>query len=176
MKAAVLLGLLVIGVAHAGDSTPIDPPPNWHVNSSIGDGTVLGKPVPEYHRPAFSVAFKPLSFETAAQELSWQGLNVVDMFQTIQIAKNGQCFQEVGTLSFLTGPHPSERSAIGGSILFGVLHYGGTRLIENLVDENPNYRILQRIWGYGGLLLKGQNDWHNHQIGLGLDSSRSCVR
>ncbi len=115
----------------------------------------------------FSVMFQ--STETNVTEASWQALNVIDAMQTDQIAKNPKCYQEVGTLSLLTGNHPTTHQAILGSALFGVLHYGVAKLID--YTDSPT---IQRIYQYGGLIFKGWNDNRNREIGLGLNHSRGC--
>src|SRR5208282_1212407 len=115
----------------------------------------------------FSVMFQ--STETDVTEASWQALNVIDAMQTDQIAKNPKCYQEVGTLHYIAGNHPTTHQAILGSALFGVLHYGVAKLIE--YTDSPR---LQRIYQYSGLIFKGWNDNRNREIGLGLNHSRGC--
>jgi len=126
----------------------------------------------EYAEP--KAKFKPfaMSTETNIQEAVWQAMNVVDMLQTIEIAKNPTCYQEVGTLSMLYGNRISKKDAVIGSAIFGVLHYAATRGIESLIDRNPDYRVLQRVWQYTGYGWKGHTLYKNHEIGLRPGSSK----
>jgi hypothetical protein len=114
----------------------------------------------------------PMSTETNIQEGVWQAMNVLDMLQTIEIAKNLQCYEEVGTLSLIYGNKISKSDAIVGSVGFGILHYLVTRSIESLVDRNPDYRVLQRTWQYTGYVWKGHTVYNNHRIGLRPGSSK----
>lgn len=116
----------------------------------------------------FSVEF---SKETTVEEAVWQAMNVVDTLQTIQIAKNPKCFQEVGQLGWFTGPHPSKTQVIEVSALFSVAHYGTTLLLENY---GP--RWAQRVWQFGNFGYKGHTIIQNANYGIDLDHSRDCVR
>lgn len=123
---------------------------------------------PQYQGPhGFKVMFKPLSTESAITETLWQAENVIDLQQTLRIARDPQHFQEVGQLGIFTGNHPSVRQVYIGSIAFGIAHYAVTRAIENLVDENPDYRVVQRVWSYTTLGAKTWNTQNNARIGLG---------
>jgi hypothetical protein len=115
----------------------------------------------------FAVAFKPLSTESAITEVLWQAENIVDIQQTLKIAREPQNYHEVGTLSIFAGDHPTVRQVYVVSIAFGIAHYAVTRAIENLVDANPDYRVLQRVWSYGTLGAKTWNIQRNAHIGLG---------
>src|SRR5271166_2066094 len=109
----------------------------------------------------FRVMFKPLSTETVVTEALWQAENVIDIQQTLRIARDPVHYDEVGTLSLFAGPHPSVRQVYVVSVAFAVAHYTVTRLIENLVDENPDYRVVQRVWSYSTLGAKTWNMQRN---------------
>lgn len=131
------------------------------------------QPEAEVVQPSWGVnLFRPMSAETNIQEGVWQVLNVIDTLQTIEIAKNPSCYEEVGTARMFVGAHPSKKEAIGVGIGFGVLHYIVTRSLENLVDRNPDYRVLQRTWQYTGYVWKGYAVANNHRIGLRPGSSK----
>lgn len=113
--------------------------------------------------------------ETVIAEATWQGLNVVDMLQTVQIAKNPKCYQEVGQLGVL-GNHPSTAQVYAGLALFSVLHYVIAKGIDHLVVENKDYMVLQRVYQYSNILYKGYIIQQNASYGIGLNRSRGCIR
>lgn len=57
-------------------------------------------------REPFHVEFKPLAWDVLATEVAWQAENVIDLNQTLEIARDPQHYSEVGTMSPITGPHP----------------------------------------------------------------------
>jgi hypothetical protein len=127
-------------------------------------------------RDRFTVEFQPLRKETLIAEITWQALNVVDALQTVQIAKNPACYQEVGTINQVFGiNHPSVGQAIGFFALFGVLHYGTAKVLEAVADKHPSFYNVQRVFEYGGLIYKANVVKNNADYGLGLNHSRSCV-
>jgi len=111
----------------------------------------------------FNVVFSP---ETTAQEVVWQALNVVDGMQTVYIAQNPDRFEETGVASVFVGAHPSRKDAVAVMALFAVAHYAVTVGIENMVQQDKNYRGLQRLWQ--GIMI-GSKAWQvidNHMIGI----------
>lgn len=122
----------------------------------------------DYHGPHnFHVAFA-LSGESLAQEVSWQALNVIDYTQSLKIAEHPDRFQEIGTpLAFGGSSHPNKNQVLLFSVGFAVGHYAITRGIESLVDRNPDYRVLQRVWQYTMLAGKAYTVENNHRIGMG---------
>jgi hypothetical protein len=111
----------------------------------------------------FNVVFTP---ETTAQEVAWQALNVVDAMQTDYIAGHPGSFQEIGQAGLFCGNHPSHGCARGIMAAFALTHYAVTVGIENLVQQNPDYRVLQRVWEYSTVAYKGYTVAHNHEIGI----------
>jgi len=109
----------------------------------------------------FSVEFKPLKWDTLATEVAWQAENIIDLDQTLQIARDPTHYREVGTMSPLTGPHPTVRQVWLYSALFGVAHYAVTQTLTNAGHEN-----LARAWSYGSLSAKTWNMRRNESIGL----------
>lgn len=139
------------------------------------------EPTPAASPRGFSVVFQPMSRETNIEEGVWQFLNVIDLLQSIQIAKNPACYSEVGTPALLgSGPHPSVGATIGFSALFSVGHYLVSRGIETLLDNEraednyEDYRILQRWWQFGSMAPKLYTVVNNQRLGLGLTHSRGC--
>lgn len=127
------------------------------VNSAKADETSESR---EHH---FNVVFSP---ETTAQEVVWQALNIVDGLQTRDIAGHPDRFQEVGQVAVPCSNHPSKSCATLVIALFGIAHYAISVGLENLVQENPDYRVLQRVWQYGSFVYKAPIVLHNHNIGL----------
>lgn len=111
----------------------------------------------------FNVVFHT---ETTVQEISWQALNVIDTEQTLYIAAHPDRFQEVGTTGIFCGPHPSKNGVLASMIGFAVLHYAVTVGIENLVQRNPDYEVLQRVWQYGMIVPKAYTVANNRRIGI----------
>lgn len=111
----------------------------------------------------FNVVFHT---ETTIQEVAWQALNVVDTAQTLYIADHPAQWQEVGEASLFCGSHPSRKSVIGTMMLFAVIHFAVTVGIENLVQENPDYEVLQRTWQYTNLSYKTYTVVKNHAQGI----------
>lgn len=111
----------------------------------------------------FNVVF---SKETTAEEVVWQALNVVDGMQTAYVADHPGQYMEVGQAGLLCGPHPTHGCAIKTMAGFAVIHYLVSVGIENLVQENPDYRVLQRVWQYTGLTYKAYVIGQNHAYGI----------
>lgn len=118
----------------------------------------------EYQGPHhFNVVFTP---EATAQEVVWQALNVVDAYQTVYIANHPAQYMEVGQAGIVCGDHPSKGAAIATMAGFAVLHYAVTVGLENLVQTNPDYRVLQRVWEYTTIGLKVAQIAQNHAYGI----------
>lgn len=111
----------------------------------------------------FNVVF---SKETTFAEVAWQALNVVDAMQTVYIADHPDQYQEVGQAGAFVGNHLSHGQAIAIMAVFAVVHYGVSLGIENLVQQNPDYRVLQRTWQYTTLGYKVYTVENNHRIGI----------
>lgn len=110
----------------------------------------------------FEVAFKPLKADVALAEGAWQGENLIDLSQTLRIAREPARFREVGTLGVFCGQHPSSAQVWAGSILFGVGHYAVTQLLES-----AGWDTAARVWSYGTLGAKTWNMQRNARVGLG---------
>lgn len=108
----------------------------------------------------FSVTFKPLKHDVLAAEIAWQAANVIDLRQTLRGSREG--FRETGTLEPFCGAHPSARQAWLGMIGFGVVHYAVTQGLVNL-----GWDTAARVWSYGSLIAKIDNDRRNASEGLG---------
>jgi hypothetical protein len=111
----------------------------------------------------FNVVFSP---ETTAQEVVWQALNVVDTEQTLYISRHPGQYEEVGQAGLFAGNHPSHNQVIGVMVGFALFHYAVTVGIENLVQQNHDYEVVQRVWQYSNIMYKSETVWHNHEIGI----------
>jgi hypothetical protein len=105
-----------------------------------------------------------LSRETVIEESVWQAENVVDLMQTTQISRQPARYDEVGTMSPFTGPHPSEGQVVFFSALFGGLHFAATDLIAEHLDSVSPWFV--RSWEAGSLCFKTRVILHNREIGL----------
>lgn len=85
------------------------------------------------------------STETKLEESSWQALHVVDTVQTMEIARNPACYNEV-ELGPIIGYHPSTGSVAAWSASEIVLHAGVTALMENYDAPRWVRRGWQSIW------------------------------
>jgi hypothetical protein len=117
----------------------------------------------DYQGPrGFNVKF---STETSVQEVVWQSLNLVDTAQTLYIADHPAQWQEMNE-AWIVGSHPSRKGVFVLMAGFAVLHYAVTAGIESLVRDNPDYRVIQRVWEYSTLTDKTYNVVHNHSEGI----------
>ena len=108
-----------------------------------------------------------LSSETRTEESVFQAENVVDMMQTLTIAREPARYKEVGTLSLFTGAHPTPAQVEGYSVALAGLHFCTTRLLSDEFSDKP---WVVRGWEGASLAWKTQWIVHNHQVGLGFSS------
>lgn len=106
-------------------------------------------------------------------EGAWQSLNVIDTLQTLQIAKNLNCYHESDLVTKrLIGERPSQGKAIGIGIIYGVSHLLISRWLESNdnPDENGDYssgwHIANIGWQTLSLLDKTVAVGNNFRIGL----------
>lgn len=132
-----------------------------------------GTDAPKVYRTHFYVGFA--NKETTAAEIVWQMLNVVDTLQTLQIAKNPKCYQEVGQLSIISN-HPSTNQVYVGMAAFAAFHYLVAKGIDHLVVGNPDYMVIQRVFQYSNLAYKAYTIESNAHYGIGMTHSPDCVR
>lgn len=118
----------------------------------------------DYESPHhFNVVFHT---ETTIQEVTWQALNLVDTAQTLYIADHPAHWQEVGQAGIFCGNHPSRGGVIATMAGFALLHYAVTVGIENLVQQNNDYEVVQRVWQYTNLGFKAYTVVNNHAMGI----------
>jgi hypothetical protein len=106
-------------------------------------------------------------------EAVWQAMHVIDMGQTLHIAKEPTCYREANPLTVsLIGEHPSEKEVIAVGILYAALYRWGSEFLErkDTLNENGNHHTPWVIAKYAfhtvGILTKGYTIANNHSIGL----------
>jgi hypothetical protein len=119
-----------------------------------------GSPPPP--RKPFTVAFKPLPKGVAALEAAWQIENLIDIDQTLKISREPDRYEEVGTLSLFSGPHPTARQVWIVSALFGLGHLG----VSEVLYANDCPKMLA-AWQWVSLGAKTVVIGHNRTVGLG---------
>jgi hypothetical protein len=140
----------------------------WPLAAAIGlvfflaaNAKANGESAPEPRKP-FSVAFKPLPKGVLALEAAWQIENLIDIDQTLKIARDPMQYQEVGTLSLFAGAHPTVRQVWWVSAAFGLGHYAVSQL---LLDADMPKTLA--AWQWVSLGYKTWNMKRNYDIGLG---------
>lgn len=115
----------------------------------------------------------------AIAETAWQSLNIIDTLQTVQIAKNPNCYRESDIVTrHLIGEHPSQGKAIGIGIVYGVAHFAITKWLDynDTLDEHGEYssgwHVANISWQALTLLDKGVAVGNNFTIGLTPFNSR----
>jgi hypothetical protein len=109
----------------------------------------------------FQVEFKPLPRHAVGLEVAWQIENLVDINQTLKIARDPADWREVGTMSLITGQHPTVRQVWFVSLATAVLHYGVSQVLEN--TDHPR---LMAAWQLGTLGYKTWDINRNRENGL----------
>lgn len=116
-------------------------------------------------------------------EIGWQSLHAVDTYQTMQIARNPQCFEEADPLTrALIGEHPSEAQVAAVMVAYSIGHFYVSRWLddrtEDAFERNSGARggwyVARAVWTVGGLLAKGAVVAHNNSIGLGPINREDC--
>jgi hypothetical protein len=110
----------------------------------------------------FSVHFTPLPPLSVALEATWQAENIIDLSQTLKLARAPQTWSEVGTLRIFCGSHPSTRQVWVGSIAFGIGHYAVSQLLANM--NAPKTLVLWQALSLAGKTVNMQRNARN-QLG-----------
>jgi uncharacterized protein YceK len=79
------------------------------------------------------------------KEIVWQSLHAVDVAQTLQIAKNADCFAERNPMTVqVIGEHPSEKNVLAWGVLLSIgYHYLDEWLTKNTPNSTANtFRFL----------------------------------
>jgi hypothetical protein len=105
----------------------------------------------------FLISFACRAEELPTLEYAFQGLNVIDTLQTIEISKNRNFHELNPLLSY----HPSKKEAIEAGVAFGLTHALATSYLQS--KYSPEF---VRNWEYGSLAIKGFVVAHNYAIGI----------
>jgi hypothetical protein len=111
----------------------------------------------------FAFVLSIISLTCRAEELPtleyvYQGLNVVDTLQTIQVAKHPDEYRE---LNPFIGSHPSDAKVIGAGAVFGIGH----ALLTNYFQEKYSPEFVKK-WEYISIGVKASVVTHNYIIGV----------
>lgn len=99
-------------------------------------------------------------------EVYWQALHVVDIAQTVQIAKNPHCHSEGNPWTQkLIGNNPRESEVYPWGIVSSVVHFFGMRLLDKWLDDG-DYNVPLRL---ADNITKTSTVINNHQAGLRFD-------
>jgi len=107
-------------------------------------------------------------------EVTYQSLAAVDFAQTLQIAKDPQCYREDGTIAArVIGKHPSEGTVTGYFVAQSLLHLAVTRLLSYEVDRSDGrgWLITRNLWEAVTVAHTAENISANSSEGLGVWSS-----
>jgi hypothetical protein len=104
-------------------------------------------------------------------EYVWQGAHLVDVAQTMQIARNPDCYREDNRFtSQLIGDHPSEGDVAAWGIGTSLFHAGITSILVDL--EAPRWVIAG--WQAVTIVAVGDAVANNFDEGLTPTDSRDC--
>lgn len=104
------------------------------------------------HRP-----FEDWTRADTARQVAYTALHIIDISQTVQIAKNPDNFKEIGLLKFYSGEHPSEQQ---------VYEFGITTLILQTAIPAMLKSKYRRIYQWFWIGAEGGNVARNFSIGL----------
>lgn len=106
-------------------------------------------------------------------EITWHAMNIIDMGQTLNIARRPDCYTEHNFLTrALIGEHPSTQSVIISSVAFSLVYRAASQFIEehDHINEDGNHDTPWVLAKYSlnvlGLLTKGTTVFNNYKIGL----------
>jgi len=104
--------------------------------------------------------------ETRFQETVWQLTHSVDVAQTVQAARDPNCY---GEKNFLIGPHPSVPTVIVSGLAISAGHWMFTDWIERNFRD---HLWVQDLWFVTSTFVVGHAVANNWQIGLRVGSSK----
>ena len=112
-------------------------------------------------------------------EITWQSLHAIDTHQTLEIARNPDCFREADPLTrALVGSHPSEAEAAAVMVAYSLGHYAVSRWLDVRADAAPygsRWKDARALWHVVGIVTKGAVVLHNNSIGLGPVNRPECA-
>jgi hypothetical protein len=104
-------------------------------------------------------------------EFIWQTAHAFDVAQTVQIAKNPECYRETDPVtSRLIGEHPSQGGVYAWGIGTAALHAGVSALLEKY-DAKPWVKGVWKAVSFTTVIYTVNNNFNE---GLGVNSARDC--
>ena len=114
------------------------------------------------------------STETKYSEGAWQALHAADVAQTLQIARNPDCFYEKDPVtSRLIGKHPSQ----GAVLAWGAGTAAAHAIVTHELEKHDAPRWVRRTWQAVTIGGKAQVVGANWSIGLrfgGVEKQAGC--
>lgn len=115
-------------------------------------------------------------------EIAWQSLHAVDTYQTMNIARNPDCFREADPLTrAIVGEHPSTGEVAAVMVAYSLGHWYVSRYLDRKVDESSatdanrgTLYVLRAAWIVGGLFGKAVVVGRNNALGLGPLNYEEC--
>lgn len=115
-----------------------------------------------------------MSTQARATEAAWQVMNVVDIGQTVTIAREPQNWHETNpVLCAMATNHPQVGRVYAAMIGDAVLHYAVTRLLDSQDKGTGAWHVANIAWESVTLGEKGYNVAHNYSVGLKPWAGRS---
>ncbi len=108
-------------------------------------------------------------------ELAWQAANIVDIGQTVTIARRPSQWTEVDPLAVgVIGSHPTESNAVALLAGEAVLHYAVFRWLEDEDDAHPatGWHTALNVWECVTVGQKGIYIARNQAEGIGMFQGR----
>jgi hypothetical protein len=106
-----------------------------------------------------------LSPAARVEEATWQLLHTIDVGQTVQIAKNPNCYSESNAF---IGPHPTVTTVIWYGLGTSVLHYMLTDWLGEKLADHP---WVQHLWFAESAFITGKDVYTNSHDGLHFGSA-----
>lgn len=103
----------------------------------------------------------------SSTETAWQLGHLIDVGQTVAIAKNPDCYYEAFyETQLLIGRHPRESDVYLWGISSALFHFWSRKFMHKHLPENWSIAIRSYEVGFKAMTL-----YNNHQLGLRLDGS-----
>lgn len=113
-------------------------------------------------------SLESLSTETKVEELAYQALNVADGVQTKRWGDYPDCYQETGNWRAVTGRNPSASGAATAAVITGLLHLGGTLILDRIGNQT-----MLRVWEGVTVTTKGFTVGSNAKL---IRDNKECER
>lgn len=100
-------------------------------------------------------------------ETAWQIAHLIDVGQTVAIAKNPDCYHEANIeTATLLGSHPRERDVYKWGVGMAVFHFFTRKWVDDHLDEKVSIGLRSADLGF-----KTATIVNNHRLGLHIDGT-----